>query len=61
MADNLNPARESANLSLSIPLLDPGIRTHSGVNLLEVIASLKFFTFDLLAPVEIKVALIAIP
>lgn len=60
-AVNLDPAREGAFAALAIPLLDPLVGAHRVVDSLEVLAGFVLFPTDLLAAVEVQVALVAVP
>lgn len=45
---------------LAVPLFDPNVRADIGEHVLEVLAHAVAFALDLLAPVEVQIALIAI-
>lgn len=45
---------------LVVPLLDPNVRADIGEHILEVLAHAVAFALDLLAPVEIQIALVAV-
>lgn len=58
--EDLDAAGEGASVALIVPLLDPCVGAHRGVDLLEVCANVGAFALDLLAAVEVEVALIAV-
>ena len=61
MTASLNFAGVGAVCPLVVPLADPIIGTHSDEGLLEIVAGLIVLTTDFLAPVEVYVALVAVP
>jgi hypothetical protein len=57
---DLDASRESSGVALVVPLLNPGIGAHASVHALEVLADFSSLSLDLLAAVEVQVALIAV-
>lgn len=56
----LNTSRESSFITLAVPLFNPCVGADGVVDSLEVLANFSAFTLDLLASVEVDVALVAV-
>jgi len=61
LASVLDAAREAVFFTLTIPSLNPSIRTHGSEDFLEVITRGIVFTLDFLASMEVQVALVTVP
>lgn len=59
-AKALDTSGENTLLALSVPLFNPCIRADRLVDSLEILTDLSAFSFDFLATVEVKVALVAV-